>query len=85
MRAFDLSRADRQILGQGVPIVQLIATIDGIAAPELGHDIEQIEHIIVGACFERAHECQQCCDPLLIGQPRDGLRFGGVGEAVQVW
>ena len=42
-------------------------------------NIEQVEHIIVGASFERAHECQQRRDPphaLQVAMLLLGVRVG---------
>ena len=63
MRAFDLSGADRQILGQAVPIVQLIAAIAQIAMasphrrfvlrPRRFAARQLLQHVRQTPCFER--------------------------------
>jgi len=65
MRAFDLTGADRQILGQGVPIVQLIAAIAQIAMTSPHRRLffvhvggfavarQLLQHVRRTPCFER--------------------------------
>src|SRR5271163_2420209 len=90
MRAFDLSGADRQVLGQGVPVVQLIAAIAQIA---MASPYRRLFFVHVGA-FAVARQLLQhvrrtpCFERVLLslhpGLSRGGVRRDRLGGGTQI-
>ena len=60
-----------------------LADFSGVGEQRRDHDVEQVQHVVLRARFQRPHESQQGGGPPLLGQPHHGLRLGDCGETGQ--
>ena len=74
--------------GGGIKIAEgaqpgLLADLGRVGEQGGDHDVEQVEHVVLGACLQRPHKSEQRCHAPLQRHSRHGLRLGDGGETSQ--
>ena len=74
--------------GGGIEVAEgaqpgLLADLGRVGEQGGDHDVEQVEHIVLGACLQCAHKSEQRCHAPLQRHSRHGLRFSDGGETSQ--